>query len=170
MMPSNHFILCDMEWPAKKKNEYLPSHFLGPQLFAYSPWPWPRSPVYAAKILYRSCTQSLCTDDEHKYRDSYGWGKSDFISLAGRGGVPQELCSSPWRVVCIVLVTQWCPTLWPHGLWPARGILQARIFEWVTVSSSRGSSRPRNRTQVSCLVGGLFTIWANGEALENGRG
>ena len=29
------------------------------------------------------------------------------------------------------------------------GILQARILEWVAISFSRGSSRPRNRTQVS---------------------
>ena len=30
------------------------------------------------------------------------------------------------------------------------GILQARILEWVAISFSRGSSRPRDRTQVSC--------------------
>ena len=30
-------------------------------------------------------------------------------------------------------------------------ILQARILEWVATSFSRGSSRPRNRTQVSAL-------------------
>ena len=35
----------------------------------------------------------------------------------------------------------------PHGLWPARlhdGILQARILEWVAISFSSGSSRPRD--------------------------
>ena len=31
------------------------------------------------------------------------------------------------------------------------GISQARILEWVTISSSRGSSRPRNQTWVSCV-------------------
>ena len=30
------------------------------------------------------------------------------------------------------------------------GIFQARILEWVAISYSRGSSPPRNRTQVSC--------------------
>ena len=30
------------------------------------------------------------------------------------------------------------------------GILQARILEWVAISYSRGSSRPRDRTQISC--------------------
>ena len=32
-----------------------------------------------------------------------------------------------------------------------RGILQARILEWVAISSSRGSSQPRDHTQVSCI-------------------
>ena len=37
------------------------------------------------------------------------------------------------------------------------GILQARILEWVAMISSRGSSRPRNRTRVSCIAGRFFT-------------
>ena len=45
------------------------------------------------------------------------------------------------------------------------GILQARILEWVSMSFSRGSSQPRDRTQLSALGGGLSTIWATREAL-----
>ena len=37
-----------------------------------------------------------------------------------------------------------------------RGILQARILEWVAISFSRGSSQPRDRTRVSCIVGRRF--------------
>ena len=40
------------------------------------------------------------------------------------------------------------------------GILQARILEWIDISSSRGSSRPSDRTQVSCIsciAGGFFS-------------
>ena len=37
------------------------------------------------------------------------------------------------------------------------GILQARILERVAMSSSRGSSQPRDRTQVSRTADGLFT-------------
>ena len=37
------------------------------------------------------------------------------------------------------------------------GILQARILEWVAMPSSRRSSRPRDRTQVSHVAGGFFT-------------
>ena len=41
------------------------------------------------------------------------------------------------------------------------GILQARILEWVAISSSRGSSQPRDRTWVSRIADRFFTIWAN---------
>ena len=40
------------------------------------------------------------------------------------------------------------------------GIFQARVLEWVAISFSRGSSRPRDRTQVSHIAGRHFTIWA----------
>ena len=43
-------------------------------------------------------------------------------------------------------------------------ILQAKILEWVAMPSSRGSSQPRDRTQVSCIAGRFFTYWATGEA------
>ena len=46
------------------------------------------------------------------------------------------------------------------------GIFQARILEWVAISFSRRSSQPRDWTQVSCIVGRRFTIWATGEAVE----
>ena len=40
------------------------------------------------------------------------------------------------------------------------GILQARIMERVAMPSSRGSSQPRNQTQVSPVAGRLFTSCA----------
>ena len=45
-------------------------------------------------------------------------------------------------------------------------IFQARIQEWVTISFSRGSSWPRDRTWVSCTAGRLFTVWATREVLK----
>ena len=36
------------------------------------------------------------------------------------------------------------------------GILQARILEWVAFPFSRGSSQPREQTQVSCFAGRFF--------------
>ena len=44
-------------------------------------------------------------------------------------------------------------------------ILQARILQWVAMSSSRGSSQSRNQTWVSCIAGRLFTTCATREAL-----
>ena len=62
-------------------------------------------------------------------------------------------------------VTQLCPTLYdpvdcsPPGS-SVRGILQARILEWVAISFSRRSSWPRNQTQVSHIAGRCFNLWA----------
>ena len=42
-------------------------------------------------------------------------------------------------------------------------ILQARILEWVAISFSRGSSWPRDPTQVSCIAGRFFIVWAGRE-------
>ena len=44
------------------------------------------------------------------------------------------------------------------------GILQARMLEWVAFPFSRGSSQPRDRTQVPRTSGGFFTGWATREA------
>ena len=46
------------------------------------------------------------------------------------------------------------------------GILQARLLEWVAMLSSRGSSQPRDRTQISRIAGGFFTTWATRKAHE----
>ena len=46
------------------------------------------------------------------------------------------------------------------------GILQARILEWIAISFSRGSSQPRDRTQVSCIAGRHFNLWATRKALH----
>ena len=46
------------------------------------------------------------------------------------------------------------------------GILQARILEWVAFLSSRGSSQPRDWTQVSHIACGFFISWARREAQE----
>ena len=47
---------------------------------------------------------------------------------------------TPWTVACQTPLSM--------------GILQATTLEWVAMPSSRGSSRPRDRTQVSHIAGG----------------
>ena len=73
--------------------------------------------------------------------------------------------SASCSVVCVYVHTcaQPCPTLCdpvdcsPPGS-SVHGILQARILEWVAISFCRGSSRPRDRRQVSCIAGGFFSV------------
>ena len=68
-----------------------------------------------------------------------------------------------------VILVQSCPNLCdPRDCSPpgpsVRGILQARILEWVAIPFSRGSSWPRVRTWVSCITGRFFTVCATREA------
>ena len=67
-------------------------------------------------------------------------------------------------------VAQSCPTLWdpmdcslPGS--SVHGIFQAIVLEWLAIFFSRGSSQPRDRTRVSCIVDRRFTIWATKEGL-----
>ena len=72
--------------------------------------------------------------------------------------------------VCVcVLVAQSCPALCYSMDCSSRGssvhgIFQARILDWVAMIFSRGSSQPRNQTQISCIAGRFFTIRATREA------
>ena len=50
------------------------------------------------------------------------------------------------------------------------GILQATILEWVAIPFSRGSSRPRDWTQASHIVGRFFIICATREAVSKDDG
>ena len=66
-------------------------------------------------------------------------------------------------------VPQSCPFLYDPMDWslpdsPVYGILQERMLEWVAILFSSRSSQPGNWTQISCIVGGFFTIWATKEA------
>ena len=83
-------------------------------------------------------------------------------------GISSLWCPSQWCMCWWCLVAQSCPTLCdPIDCSPpsssVHGILQARILEWVAMPSSRGSSEPRDWTQVSCVAGGFFTISATRE-------
>ena len=45
---------------------------------------------------------------------------------------------------------------------PVHGSLQARILEWVAMPSSRGSSQPGDRIQVSCIAGRFLWLSPDG--------
>ena len=64
-----------------------------------------------------------------------------------------------------VKVTQLGPTLCTTMDYTIQGILHSRIMEWVDFPFSRGSSQPRNQTQVAHIAGRLFTSWATRETI-----
>ena len=72
------------------------------------------------------------------------------------------------RITGVVLAAQSCQTLCDPMDYSlpgssVHGILQARILEWVAISSFRGSSWPRDRSWVSCIAERFLTVW---ESLE----
>ena len=90
---------------------------------------------------------------------SQWWSSHDWMHLSKL----IELYSKESKLYNIMLVTQLCWTLcdswWgcsPPGS-SVHGILQARTLEWVATPFSRGSSQPRDWTQVSHTVGRFFT-------------
>ena len=69
-----------------------------------------------------------------------------------------HLEDSPVAQVCVRAKSlQLCLTLcdpidWSPSGSSVHGILQAKMLQWVAIPSSRGSSQPRGRTRVSCLL------------------
>ena len=70
--------------------------------------------------------------------------------------------SQHWGGISIVKVkvSQSCPILCDPMDYTVYRILPARTLEWVAMVFSRGSSQPRDRTQVSHIAAGFFTSWA----------
>ena len=74
-------------------------------------------------------------------------------------------CDVQWTARVHAKSLRSCPTLCDpvHSSLPGssvRGILQVIILEWVAISFSRGSSQPRDWTQVSRIAGRHFNLWA----------
>ena len=57
---------------------------------------------------------------------------------------------TPWTVACQAVLSPW--------------IFQARTLEQIAIPTFRGSSQPREWTQVSRIVGKFLTVWATREA------
>ena len=92
-------------------------------------------------------------------RRGHGW-KLSIITLALFSTLAYSGAVGVW-------VPQSRPTLchpldWSPPDSSVHGILQARILEWAAVPFSRGSSRPWDQTQASCVTGRFFTIWVTG--------
>ena len=91
------------------------------------------------------------------------------VDLAFPISLTEETIFPPLYMNVHVFITQLCLTLCdPMDCNPpsssVHGILQARLLKWVAIPFSRGSSQPRDRTQVSCIAGRFSTIWNTREA------
>ena len=78
-------------------------------------------------------------------------------------------CFIYFKLLCYAQSLQSCLSLCdPMNCSPpgssVHGLLQARILEWVTMSSSRGSSQPRDQTCISSIAGRFFS-WDTREAI-----
>ena len=73
------------------------------------------------------------------------------------------------RLICVYSAPRSAPTqpcdVRLTDTWEVLSQGSPRILEWVAYPFSRGSSRPRDWTQVSCIAGRFFTIWATREAI-----
>ena len=110
---------------------------------------------------------------KHCNKDTVGLGswkktfKNHTVHSLGTVLLPRKL--TVWRH--LVLVTQSCPTRCNPMDCSLPGstvhrIFQARILEWVAISSCRRSSWPRDWTQVPCIAGRFLTFWASRKALR----
>ena len=82
-----------------------------------------------------------------------GTGEPDGLPSMGSHRVGQDWSDLAAAAAVKVKVAQLCPTLCnPMGI--VHRILEARILEWVAFPFSRGSSQPRDGTQVSHIAGG----------------
>ena len=99
--------------------------------------------------------------------DCFGW----YIHCNYINSSTTRTYVSPSICVLIYFISSFILSLWKSESWSVVsdslqsqctefGIPQARILEWVAFPFSRGSSWPRDWTQVSCLAGRFFTIWA----------
>ena len=116
------------------------------------------------KMLAKAwCTPVIWTPSSLLTRETREGLVSGMLSRSSISSYTEE-AASPY-----VLVTQLGPTLCdPMDCIPpassAHDVFQARILEWVVISSSGGSSQARAQTLFSCIAVRFFTMWATSEA------
>ena len=123
----------------------------------------PQLGVHRLQIKDTTC----CNEDQRSHVPQLRPGEAKYINKIFKKSLCLHLKLIQKRK--IVLVTQLCPTLCksmdysPPGS-SVHGIFKARILEWGPIPFSRGSSLPRARTWVSCIVGRFFTVSATRKA------
>ena len=116
--------------------------------------------------MYLISLKSFCTGratlKERKRQPSEWENKLLQLKLETRHSSPKTQSAHTVKVK----LTQLCPTLYDPMDYTVQGFLYTRILEWVAFLFSRGSSQPRNQTQVSCIASRFLTSWATRETQE----
>ena len=116
--------------------------------------------IHILKFFYWSRVYLQCfTSSEYIAK----WFSYTYIHFFFQDSLPICVC------VCVYQSLSHVQFFVTHGLYSlpgfsVHGVLQARTLLWVAIALSRGSSQPRDRTQVSCIAGRFFIIWATREA------
>ena len=114
-------------------------------------------------LQVKGCQSSVANNQ--KLGERHG---TDFPSYPSEGTSPSEILISDFQIpelwnntyTLVLSRVQLFETVQRAQQAPIHEIIQARILVWVAISFSRGSSWPRDRTQVSCIAGKFFTISA----------
>ena len=129
-------------WVNKASGNYSSQPLSHPSLWIF-PSDVPDTVVQRQVIFVMCCPNAWSTESRRRIQATKRWvsGSHSVVSNSLR---PHRLYSLPGSSV--------------------HGILQTRILEWVAIPFSRGSSQPRDWTQISHIAGGFFTVWATREA------
>ena len=134
-------------------NETEADVFLEFSCFTYDPMDWAIWSLVPLPFLNLAWTSA---SSRFTYCWSLAWGISSITLLACVLCQVLSCChvrpfATPWTVA------------WQAPL--SMGILQVQILDWIATSFSRGSSQPRDQTQVPHIAGGFFTVSATREAI-----
>ena len=117
--------------------------------------------IYNKILLSNKNNNAICSNKNGSRDGHTKWSNSD-----REWQIPYDFT----YVGSEVKFAQWCPTLCNPMDYTVHGILQARTLEWVAFPFSRGSSQPRDKTQVPHITGRSLPAEPQGKPENTGVG
>ena len=134
----------------------------------YSLQPTMESSIQSAKTRLRADCGSVPELLIAKFRLKLKKVRTSFRPF--RYDLNQILMTIEWSEVAQLCLTLCDPMDCSLPGSPVHGIFQAIVLEWIAISFSSGSSRPRDWTRVSHIVDRHFTVWATREVWSHWEG